>query len=62
MSDKKVIEWVTMTTFAKELGVSLNTFKKHFLDKCKPNQTHGNRKYWTRERVEGFKQELNKTH
>ncbi len=56
-----VIEWVTMTKFAKELGISNNTFKEEYLGQCKPQRKKGCRLYWTRDNVEEFKKQLQQT-
>jgi len=41
------MNWYPMVKVAAELGICVNTFKKHYLAKYPPERVFGNRKQWT---------------
>jgi len=40
------MSWHPMVKVAKELGICVNTFKKHYIKKYPPERVFGNRKEW----------------
>ncbi|HFF4527975.1 hypothetical protein [Acinetobacter baumannii] len=47
--------WHPMVKVARELGICVNTFKKHYLNKYPPERVFGNRKEWKDSTLEVMK-------
>lgn len=53
--------WYSLSKLAKELGMSVNTFKKHYIEKYPPDRTTTNYKGWTDASLQRIKSDLQGT-
>lgn len=49
------MSWHPMVKVAKELGICVNTFKKHYIKKYPPERVFGNRKEWKDKTLEAMR-------
>ncbi|WP_165382084.1 hypothetical protein [Acinetobacter sp. WCHAc060025] len=52
------MEWFSMRQVAKELGMAVNTFKKHYLEKYPPDRESEKYKGYTLQSLNKMKKEL----
>lgn len=53
------MKWYPMVKVAAALGICVNTFKKHYLQKYPPERVFGNRKEWTEATLNVMKSDKN---
>ena len=53
------MNWYPMVKVAAELGICVNTFKKHYLAKYPPERVFGNRKQCTEASLNKMKSDTN---
>mgnify|MGYP001613793011 FL=1 len=53
------MNWYPMVKVAAELGICVNTFKKHYLAKYPSERVFGNRKQWTEATLNKMKSDTN---
>lgn len=52
------IRWHSQTELARLLGMSVNTFKAHYIEKYPPDRVSGRRKYWSHQYVMQITQDI----
>jgi len=52
------VKWYSMRQMAAELGMAVNTFKKHYLEKYPPDRTSNRYKGWTDTSLNKIKKEI----
>lgn len=52
------MEWYSMRQVARELGMAVNTFKKHYLERFPPDRSSSTYKGYTKASLDKMKSEL----
>ena len=52
------MKWYSMSKVAKELGMAVNTFKKHYLERFPPDRQTDTYKGYTQLSLDKMKQEI----
>ncbi|MFN3288835.1 MAG: hypothetical protein ACK410_00010 [Acinetobacter sp.] len=53
-----IVKWYSMRQVAAELGMAVNTFKKHYLEKYPPDRSSDKYKGWTETSLNKIKKEI----
>lgn len=52
------VKWYSMRQMAEELGMAVNTFKKHYLERFPPDRVSEKYKGWTETSLNKLKKEI----
>lgn len=52
------IRWLSMRDLCESLGMCVNTFKRHYLERFPPQRVLGTKKYWSEARLVEIQQSI----